>query len=64
MLDPEPDMAELTMQRDAAERALASTQAQLEGLQRELRDAKEEACDAVRAFKAAMIVTAYLASLL
>jgi len=64
MLDPEPDMAELTMQRDAAERALASTQAQLEGLQRELKDEKTRACDAERAFKSAVVVVAYLASLL
>jgi predicted nucleic acid-binding Zn-ribbon protein len=43
---------------------IAGLEAQREGLQRELKDANDERNDAERAFKASMIVTAYLASLL
>lgn len=43
---------------------IASLEAQRENLQRELNDAMEATNDSVRAFKSAMIVIAYLASLL
>lgn len=62
--DLERQLANMTTSRDAAEKCISDLAAQLEGLQRELKDEKQATCDAERAFKASMIVTAYLASLL
>jgi hypothetical protein len=43
---------------------IASLQAQIEALKGELRESTKETCDAERAFKSAVVVVAYLASLL